>query len=545
MTSKPPEYKTLLIDNFRGSMSLNRFGDINSGKTYIQSVSGWNPFLAPGQLTWSSAPVQIDPTGSVITDLIMAGKERVESGILYVYAIGHTGRLYKIQVNNPATFNPDYDTPVLLATLSVNSPTFTRGGSIDFYGSTERIYIGHDMGVTQINFDGSGESFVGLLGSWTQNVPRPLKQFVGKLYAGNGSNIAEIDTTLTVTSYAKLSPGFPSNTQTRDMDLTSDGNYMEMIVTRLALPDVTSATQQTVSTANSESYIFQWNGIDPGSTASNTFPSFSLGANIMFQNYQYTFGTDQFGSAVFNPSEKILPLQEVPSVSPNAISSTGNFLLFMSPLHFNGVLEADLQWYGTYDFEDSSPGWWDVMFLNATPPETDIIQVPLMIPVSNLGLGSSSNGYLNATFGTSKIYFSTLETSSGPTTKYRFYKWNINTSLSQSVDTNTIVGVYETQTQMFSKKIMVKEVRIYGEPWVANNSFTIDLVGSASGEVPTPIPGGSKTFSIGSGLSIGNDFAYYNPAMSPTYALGVSITNAGSVNHTINKIEIDYTEGGK
>jgi len=155
---------TLKVDNFKGSMTAYVTGDINSGLTNVFEQFGANPFTYPGRLTWSTESEQIDPNGSVITDLIVAGKERVESGIIYVYAIGHTGRLYKIQVNNPATFNPDYDNPVLLATLSSNSPTFTRGGFIDFFGSTERIYIGHDKGVTRIDFNGTNETFVGVLG---------------------------------------------------------------------------------------------------------------------------------------------------------------------------------------------------------------------------------------------------------------------------------------------------------------------------------------------------------------------------------------------
>src|SRR3990167_1229665 len=202
--------KTLVVDNFKGTMTAFQDGDINSGLGYVVNVFGYNPFVKPGNLTWCRQSVQIDSAGSVITDLIMAGKERVESGIVYVYAIGHTGRLYKIQVNNPATFNPDYDNPVLLATITSGTPTFTRGGFIDFFGTTERIYIGHDKGVTELNFDGTGEAVVGVAGSWTATVPRPLKQFFGKLYAGNGKNLTEITDGGTVATYAKLSPSFRS-----------------------------------------------------------------------------------------------------------------------------------------------------------------------------------------------------------------------------------------------------------------------------------------------------------------------------------------------
>jgi len=532
--------QTLVVDNFRGSWTYYADGDINSGRSYSQNSSGQNPFIKPGNLTWNNAPVQIDSASSVVTDLILAGKERVEGGILYVYAIGHTGRLYKIQVNNPATSNPDYDNPVLLATLTAGTPTFTRGGFIDFFGSTERIYIGHDKGVTRIDFAGTNETAI--TGTWTQTVPRPLKQFVGKLYIGNGSNIAEIDSTATQTTATKLSPGFPDNTQVRDMDVTPDGNYLQIVVSRLTLPDQTTTTQDTTYVANSESYIFSWNGTDTGYTSFKTFPYFSLTANTMFQNYQYTFGYDQLGSAVYAPSEKLIWLSESVSPPPNAVIAMGNMMFYGSALYYNSLMEVDFMGWGSIDYEVGQPlGYWDLMFLNATTPETDIIRQPFTMSVSNTGFGASSNGYANNQFGTSKIYFSTLETSSAPTTKYRLYKWNMRVSPSETTSDVIIDAVYQTQTQLFSKKITVKEVRIYGEPWVANNSFSIDLIGSAG----TAMAGGSKTFTAGSNLTIGDDFAWYTPDMAPTYAVGLYITNLGTANHVITKIECDYTIGGK
>lgn len=535
--------KTLTVDNFTGAMTLYLNGDINSGRSWEQTCSGQNPFIKPGQLTWCAPPTLIDSTGTVIQDMIVAGKERVESGILYVYAIGHTGRLYKIQVNDPATYNPDYDNPVLLATLTINTPTFTRGGFIDFYGGTERIYIGHDKGLTQINFDGTGEAFVGVLGSWTQNVPRPIRQFVGKMYIGNGANLAEVDSTLTVTSYAKLSPGFPTNSQVRDIDVSVDGTYLESVVSTLALYDITSAAQETTSTANAVSFIFKWNGTDPGYTTFVSFPSYALSANQMFQDYQYTFGTDQFGSAVYAPNEKIISVPESPAALPNAIISTGNLLAFMTPIHFAGVLQAYMLMWGSSDFEVGHPlGFWSPFFLAATAPETDIITLPFVLPVSNTGYGASSNGYASNLFGNSKIYFSTLETSSSPTTKYRLYKWSIQTSALQAPTTNALYqGLYQTQTQLFSQKVKLSEVRVYGEPWIANVSFQIDIIGSNN----LPIAGATKVFTAGTTLTVGNDFAWYTPQSAPTYAIGLMITNLGTANHTINKIEIDYAAGGK
>lgn len=530
----PP--KTLVIDNFSGRLTRYNFGDINSGYAKYEQTSGADPFSKPKQLTWQETATRIDPNETVITDLVMAGKERVESGITYLYCIGHTGRLYKIQVNDPTTYNPNYDNPVLLATLTSGTPTFTRGGFMDFFGTTERIYIGHDKGVTRVDFDGTNETVVGVAGSWTQTVPRSLKQFIGKLYAGNGANIAEIDSTATVTDYTKLDPALPAGTQVRDMDVSPDGNYLHMVVTRLALPDITSAAQDTTFLANSESYIFKWNGVDTGYTSSDAFPSFSLTANHIFGNYQYTFGYDLSGAAVFNPTQKILSPLFTSSPLPNAVGSNGNFIGWVTPFYYGGFLEANQMLYGSLDNEVGE-GFWSQFFMSASGTETDVVTIPFSMLISNFGWGSSSNGYGGNVFSSGKGYFSTLETSASPTTKYKLYKW-----FPVSTTTGTAIGgVYETQNQMFSKKIKISQVRVYGSSWVANNAFTIDLIGSDL----SPITNGSMTFTAGTNLTVGDDFAKYSPAMEPTYTLGVRVTNVGTVNHTINKIELDYTFGGE
>ena len=515
-------------------------GDIDSGLAYINNVWCYDPFVKRGNLTWVQPSSRIDSGGTVITDLIMAGKSRIEGSIIYTYAIGHTGRLYKIQSNDPTTFNPDYDNPVLLATLTSGSPTFTRGGFIDFFGSTERIYIGHDKGVTRIDFNGTNETAVS--GTWTQDVPRPLKQFLGKLYIGNGTNIAEIDSTATVTTSTKLSPGFPTNSQVRDIDVTPAGNYLQMVVNTMALGDITSASAIDIaSTVNSESYIFDWNGTDTGYTAFQTFRSFSLTANTMFQNYQYAFGYDQYGSATFNPSEKIITSTQQFAPLPNAVSSSGNLLGYAMPLYFTDHLELTYSGFGSPD-RSTGQGFWSLFGQLATGDETDIVQVPFFAPISNFGQGASNNGYTNNIFSTAKVYFSTLETSSS-TTDYKLYKWNpVNIF---AITSNAFVDAfYQTQTQLFSKKITVKQVRVYGDAWVANNSFKISLIDGPGTTNGTAMANGEYTFTAGSTLTVGNDYAWWDPQVAPTYALGLGVTNLGSKNHTIKKVEIDYEIGG-
>lgn len=527
---------TLTINNFGGRLTRYVNGDINSGFAKYATAFGYDPFSKPANLTWMETATRVDSGGTVITDLIIAGKERVESGISYVYAIGHLGRLYKIQVNDPTTYNPNYDNPVLLATISSGSPTFTRGGSMDFFGATERIYIGHDKGVTRIDFSGANETVVGVAGSWTQTVPRPLKQFAGKLYAGNGTKLAEIDSTATVSTYSKLSPEFPINTEIRDTDTSVDGNYLEMVVSRLALPDITSTTEDTTFLSNAESYIFGWNGTDAGYTSFVSFPSFSINASHLFGSRQFTFGYDLAGATVFAPTEKILSLPLAQAPLPNAVGSNGNLIGWVTPERdpVSGVLKSSLFLFGSLDREVTD-GWWRQFNFAATDTETDIVRIPFQLLVSNLVIGSSSNGYAGNVVGNGKMYFSTLETSSAPTTDYKLYKFfNIPTTTGTAIG-----GVYETQTQLFSKKSLVKEVRFYHEPLVANNGWQCDLIGSDG----TVITNSTKTFTVGSApVTAGDERSKYNPAIKPVYTLALRVTNTGTKNMTFKKVEIDYQD---
>lgn len=526
---------TLTINNFQGQLSRFNNGDINSGLAKYMTTFGNDPFTSPGNLTWFEQPTRIDAAESVVTDLIMAARPRLESGITYVYAIGHTGRLYKIQVNDPTSYNPNYDNPVLLATLSSNSPTFKYGASIQFYGDTERIYIGHDKGVTRIDFDGTNETFVGVAGSYTANVPRPSVNFNGKLEFGNGTNLVEIDSTATVTTYAKLSPAFPVGTVVRDVDVSPDGNYVQIVVSRVTPPDMTVGTQDTNSLSSADSYFIYWNGIDLGYTSYNPYTSYSLNANASFGPYSYTMGYDLGGAAIYSGGNKLISLPDSLSPNFNALFSTGNLLGFAAPEQNASVLKGSLLTFGQYDREIPE-GLYRFFRISATT-QTDIVQMPVCTIVSNLFYGSSSAGYTANRVGSAKVYFSTLETSATPTTKYKLYKF---TTVPTALGT-AIAGVYETQTQLFSKKIKPSEVRIYTEPLVTNNSFTVDLIGSNGGV----ISGSSKTFTVGTNVTAGQDYVWYNLETAPTYAIGLRITNAGTLNWVGVKAEIDWEPAGK
>lgn len=528
---------TKIIDNFSGRLTRDNSGDMNSGFAKYAVTFGNDPFTNPNNLTWFEKPTDIDHSGDVITDLIMAARTRLESGITYVYAIGHTGRLYKIQVNQPSTYNPNYDTPVLLTILTVNSPTFKYGSSIQFYGNTEKIYIGHDLGVTSVNFDGSGEAFVGVLGSYTANVPRPSINFQGVTYWGNGTNLLAIDATATVTTYAKLIPGFPVGTFVRDLDISPDGNYAQIIVSRIPPSDMTSLVQDTNSLSSADSYKFLWNGSDPGYTSYESYNSYSIGSNITYGPFSYTVGYDTGGAAIYTGGTKIVSLPN--SLSPNfeAMFSTGNLVGFTSPEYdtLNQKLASTCLVYGQYD-EQFQKGLYRYFRVSTTDNSNDFesIQMPVCLVVSNLLYGAASSGYAGNIVGAAKIYYSDLQNINGLPT-YRLHKFNtFPTGLGDA-----IAGRYETQTELFSKKQLLQELRIYSEAWTINSglTFDVDLIDSSGNSLD------SITFN--STNLPPNDYAWWKPTAAPTYGVGIRISNHGTTNFVINKIELDYTEGGK
>lgn len=527
--------QTIAITNFSGKLTRYNIGDINSGFAKYATTHGNDPYSDPGQLTWQETATRIDGLGaSSITGMVVAGKERVESGLSYVYAIDHLARLYKIQVNNST--NANLDNASLIGTLTAQSPTFTRGGSMDFFGATQQIYIGHDIGVTRVNFDGSGEAFVGSTSSVVANVPRPLQQFLGNLYFGNGTNIGEISSAAVISNYNKLSPALPINTQVRDIDLAPDGNYMEMVVAETALGDITSTTPDTAEITHSNSYIVKWNGIDTGATALTTFNGYTLTANHIFGSRSFKFGYDLPGAALYQENEKVLSPIFARSPMPNSINSTGNLMGWQVPEFASGFMRMSIFLYGPLDQEFGQNEWHRQFQMSASGSETDIIRVPFGILLSNLSFGATSNGYASGIFGAGKMYFSTLENATGSpgTGVYKFYRWfNVPTGTGTPV-----AGVYETQTQLFSEKIKIGEIRIYTEPLVANNEFTVALIGSDGGIITSS----SYTFTVGSTATAGDDIVRYNPNMNQTHALGLRITNSGTVNMVVQKVEIDWEE---
>ena len=526
-----PKLQTITLDNFSAKITRFTDGDINSGFAKYATTSGVDVISNPKVLQFMQTATSIG--GSVVTDLIVAGRVRLENSATYLYAIGHLGRLYKIQVNDPNGKNPAYNNPVLLATLA-NGQTFNYGGSLDFFqvSGTTYIWIGHDTGVTRINLDGTSETVIS--GTWVANVPRQEIQFTGKLYYTNGTNLAVIDSTGTVTSSAILNPGFPATMQARDIDTTANGAYIVITVSSIPLVSILNTVPDPNTASGGSSLLVYWNGTDTAASLSNSFPSFAQTAYQTFANSEYSFGYDSYGAQVSNPIDKILTLTNTQSPLPNAIFSSGNMLNWIVPEAYNGALVASIYSFGQFD-QDYEPSFYRRVRISSSLSGGDMIKVPFASLMTNQTVGGATSGYTGNIIGLSTMYFSTLEYN-GTTTAYKLYAFNL---LPTSTGT-AVGGVYETLNQIFSQKVRIPQIRVYQNPAIANQSYTIDLIG-IDGNI---ITGGSKTFTTGSTMTVGDVMTNYSPSHSPTPVFGVRITNVGSVTPVIQKIELDYAQAG-
>ena len=557
MNVKP---KTLEITNFTGRLTRKLNGELNSGYAKFGQSFGYDPFSKPGNLTWLEAPTDI--TAGAITDLIVDAKPRFESGTTYVYALGNTGNLYKIQPNSAS--NPNLDSVIGIASVKSNGISFSFGGSLAFangsvLGSTEKIYVGGDSQVNAINFDGSSEALVGskTAGHYASNVYRPLIQFIGKVIFGNKNNIGVIDNTGTVTSptidtltssvYSQLSPALPQETYITDLDISPDGNYLLISTSGISNENIVTVANDRQAASAGNGNVYGWNGSDTAITIATTIPSYAVTALQTYLSNNMFFSNDTFGASLSNGTQKIVSLTQNKAPFSNATLVNGNFVSWINPeVNSSGTgMDASLYYYGKLD-EESPSGLWRVMRYTTALSSGFIYQTPVNLLTNNKYMTVNNAVTALTTLGYGKHYFSTFEvnasnTSVSPTTAklYRFLITSTGTGTPQ-------LGVYETQTQLFSKRVNIKQIRVYTEPTIANNGFKIDCIGS-DGSILT---NGTFNYTFSAGndptaLTGSLERINFNPGMNDIYALGIRITNTGTTNMTIKKIEIDWSPSGK
>ena len=531
--------ETLIITNLGGPLTRRNTGDINSGLTKFETSWGYDPYSKPGSLTWLPQPTSIQTlTGSPVGPIV-AMKERVSGSAVEVYAVSEGDRLYFVDVNSAT--NPDLDVvDTAAASPSIIGMTYDFGGRLTFYGSTEKIFISSDTQIQVVNFSGASPS---IIGTFATAYPRPMTQFLGRIYFGNANNLGEIDSTEVITTVAKLSPALPSGLVIRDLDVTPDGNYLQMTVSRAYTSYPSGTAAEVAAAAAADSYKFYWNGIDGSYSVQENYPGLVLSANEVQPDQNYSFGYSVDGAGIWQGSKKIASLPRAITPAPTATFSVGNILGFATTEQdtTDSRFRAAVYTYGKYD-EETVNGLFRLLRQDTTTSGNEILVVPACVSVSNKVYTPSIRSATNQTVGSGKIYFSTYEDNAGATSIIsKLWRFHLTPQGTQSV----LAGVYETQTQLFSKKTTIKEVRLYTEPLVGGNDFTIDLIGSGR----SVMAGGSQRFRVATGsVATGTDMVQFNPAMAPTYALGLRITNAsvtGVANWTGLKAEIDFAEGGR
>lgn len=544
---KGEEFETIVIDNFYGPLTRKVNGDMRSGLAKFNTSFGYDPFTKPGNLTWFEQPASI--VG--ISDLIVDAKPRFEVSNNFIYALGNTGKLYKIQPNSVTS--PNLDSVIGIASVTAGGNTYNFGGSLEFYGSTEKIYAGGDKTVNSINFDGTAETIIGSAANYSANKYRALTQFIGYLAFGNGTNIGLIDSTGTVVSsvvsshYEQLSPTLPPETNVTDLDVSVDGNYLNITASGVANENIATVSSDRQAAAGSKGAVYYWNGVDQGVTSFKTIPSYAVTAMQVYLDSNNFFENDSFGASISNGSTKIVSLPNVKSPFANATTTNGNFLSWISPeLSQDGtMIAASMFYFGQLD-QDNPKGMWRIMKYSPTIANGFIYQTPVNLMTNNKYSTVNNSVSSVTTLGYGKHYLSTFEvnstntTVSGTTAKLlRFLVTSTGTGTPQA-------GVYETQTQLFSRKVSPNEIRVYTEPTVSGNGFQIDLIGSDG----NPITNATFTYTFQAGtdptlLQGSFDRINFSPNTQPVYAIGVRITNTGTKNMVFKKVELDIAPAGK
>lgn len=556
----PKKVQTIAITNFGGRLTRVVNGDLNSGFAKFATSWGYDPFSKPGNLQWNydtSSIAQVSSTalaGVNYKGPLMSFIDR--AGQYYIMGNNAGG-----VVNDNYSIDPLSDSIIGIYNMSSIFGTFNYGAGVEQFGTEGNVVYSSDNTIVTVDqhpndfpvLVSAFNSVTGNASSVTAGLPHPLKEFQGDLYYGNGNNIGRIEnigTFGTITNGAVLNPALPEGLVITDLDVTPEGDYL-IITGSFSPPPWLGNVSTYISDSNKraaagQSFIFYWNGSDEAVTAIRTLPSFPAPSFETFLDTQYTVMQDTFGMALMEGNKKLLTLPNNVNPNSNALAANGTFLTWVCVEGIGGVGEGtnryssvvgSLYYFGKLD-EENPAGLWR---MNRTYP---IGQRSIQYAPYNQVVGNFSS-YVNLVQSYGRHFYSTQELVFPDNTSSvmsRFHRFVLN----PGEVTQPTQGTYETQTQLFSKRISVAQVRVYCEPTVANNSFRLDLIG-ADGD---PIEGGTFTYRYGDIVdpqtnSPSVERINFQGNIKSQYSLGVRITNTGTTNMLINKIEIDISEEGK
>lgn len=551
MPNQTNQIQTIEITNFSGRLTRIPDGNMNSGLAKYSTSWGYDPFISPGNLTWLEAPVDCDPNNSSILGIITSSKSKTgdgnngeSTGTGYLYAVDHLANVYRLTPNNSFNQVPLSGVSIISQASSSTLSGYTYGGGVEIFGSSEQLYLGGDGGVERINFDGSSRSSVAGGSSVVTNIPRPLTQFSGNLVFGNGTNIGLISSSSIVSSYNQLNPSLPPQVYVHDIEISADLNYLISVASDIVTDQATTKLGGRALSNSGDTLLVQWNGSDLGFTAGFKFPTFFGSAVHSFLDRQLSIGMDSYGASIIDGTNKKVTLQGVRPPFPNAVGSNGNILHLVSVEKFNNSLQASLFYYGQFDEESQAPGLWRLFSLGSTQTNGWIDQVPWQVAYCGQQYTTNNASSVLATLG-GKHIFSLLDVSNGGgTSKFKTYAF----ALPASGNGTPQLGVYETQTQIFSKKGTIKQVRVYCQPTATGNGFQLDMIGSDGNVISNGWAGNTYTFTAGSDPTLlqgSLERIDFNPVMKNTFAVALRITNTGTTNMTIEKIEVDWAPAGK
>lgn len=579
------EVQTVEITNFGGRLTRILNGDMNSGFAKFATSWGYDPFSKPMNLTWLEKPTDI--TGQ-IPDLIVSSKKfygqggGVNFGTVqqFVALLGNgnsttsspaAGNLYVMQptqVSPPSSILANVDSVIGMASVS---GTYSFGGSLEIFGhpSTAGIsngqyfYIGQDSGITTLPVSSiagaqsivpQSTNLAGTLSSGGFGY-HPLKVFQGLLRVGNANTIATIGGGGTIVSNynasirgianspSDLQTILPINSQIQDIEVSIDGNYLLLATSNVDNEQPSNIGGDDMYAAANDSVLYGWNGADPNITTETTMPSITLTALQTYLGNNLFFSEDGFGSSITDGINKILTLPGNKSPTPNATAVNGNFLTWVSIEDVgNNSTYATLYYFGGLD-QENPPGLYRICRITSVS-SAYVYSAPLNTFVDNrYSTVNVSTNPESVPIGYGKHYISLLAMNfNGGGAVPKLYRFLINSTGTG----NPQLGIYETQTQLFSKKITVKQIRVYTEPTAAGNGFQVDFIGSNG----NPITNGTSVYTFAAGNDVTQrqgslERIDFNPSMKDTYALGVRLTNTGTTNMTIHKIEVDYIFSGK
>lgn len=553
---KPEKPEPIVITNFSGRLTRIPNGDLNSGFAKFGTSWGYDPFTKPMNLTWMEGPT--DVTG--VNDMVLDGQLRfIGESAPMVYMIGSTGKLWKVQT--VSTTNNALHSVVGIHSVLSGGATYEKGGSIRPFGVSSLFYVGSDTQINSIRPDGSADTVIGTAANYAANVYRPLAEFKGNLVFGNGNTIGEINSSGTVTSsvvgtgigniYSALVPPLPIASRVHDLDVSLENEYIQISASETDYESIaTAGSPALVNTIPSNSRIFYWNGIDGTATAGVNIPTTLVTALQSYLNKNHFFASDSMGAGVFNGAEKLFSLPNNKSPLPNATGVNGQFLFWVAPERVVPDIDGNTRnfqtmfYFGALDRENP-PGLFRVM--RQTPAagsygSTAEMPFAKLVSVQYSDLNAAQSSVRSTSFGTHYYSYRDISDDTVAQSVLGLRRLNVPPTGSGTPQ----LGVYETQTQLFSKKVSIKQVRVYTEPTVTGNGFDLDLIGSdgnviTNGDFSYSFAAGTDTTLLQGALERIN----FNPAMDSTYALGVRITNTGTTHMTIKKIEIDWEYEGK